>query len=525
MKLTQTLLEWSLTSALLILVISALRALLGKRVSAGLRYALWAVVLARLLVPVQIFTSPIAGVWAVTEIRTEKNVIEVPSAPDVDGLASDEVSGSAPAFPSPPDVPEPPAAPDLTKLPAVLGWIWLGGSAVTALVLLASNLKFNRKLRRVRVPLEGTDCPLPVCVSDSLPSPCLFGLVRPMVYVTPDVAENPDMLRHVLAHEYTHYRHGDHVWNLLRSVALAVHWWNPLVWLAAVLSRRDCELACDEGALRLLGDGARIAYGRTLLALLAEKPRAVGLLTCATTMTGGQKSVFERVTRIARAPKCWLWAAVAAVLATALACVCAFGSAAEEKAPEDGPDHPPQKSESFNLSFALNDQGNVEISGTVNDLTLGEGTYWHPAVDEMHPITYLAIHDIPFITGDIEAWWGDDERKSVMVSTLPSTRDKEGGNNGFWTFTVDLSDGAGVVTEMASLASTPAQIDSDTPLRLYPESISDEGAAISARIAATLLTEAEDYYNSVTAPETESTPKAAGHTSGGLLRILPLGNL
>lgn len=71
-----------------------------------------------------------------------------------------------------------------------------------------------------------------------------------------------------------------------------------------------------------------------LLPLLAEKPRAVDLLTCATTMTGGQKSVFERVTRIARAPKRWLWASVATVLVTALACTCAFGSA-EEKVQEE----------------------------------------------------------------------------------------------------------------------------------------------------------------------------------------------
>ncbi len=58
------------------------------------------------------------------------------------------------------------------------------------------------------------------------------------------------MLRHVLTHEFTHYRHGDHLWSMLRCLALAVHWWNPLVWLAAELSRRDAELACDEGALK-----------------------------------------------------------------------------------------------------------------------------------------------------------------------------------------------------------------------------------------------------------------------------------
>ena len=69
----------------------------------------------------------------------------------------------------------------------------------------------------------------------------------------------------MLTHELTHYRHLDHLWSVLRGVALAVHWWNPLVWLAAACSRRDGELACDEGALRRLGDNERIPYGEALL--------------------------------------------------------------------------------------------------------------------------------------------------------------------------------------------------------------------------------------------------------------------
>lgn len=345
MKLAQTLLEWVATSAALILVVLVLRALLGKRVSACLRYALWAVVLVRLLVPVQLFTSPIAGTWVLSESRIERTVVDVPPAPTLpvngvtDGALAFPIRGTVPGnVPQAPAAPEPPAAHDLTKTLAWLGWTWLGGSAAAALVLPACNLRFSRKLRRVRLPLEGADCPLPVYVAVGLPSPCLFGVVRPAVYVTPDAAANPILLRHVLAHEITHFRHGDHLWNVLRSIALAIHWWNPLVWAAVVLSRRDCELACDEGALKRLDAGERIAYGRTLLVLVTEKPRASDLFTCATTMTGDQKSVMERINRIARAPKRWLWAAVAVVLVTVLACACAFGQAAE---PEDGPEAAP----------------------------------------------------------------------------------------------------------------------------------------------------------------------------------------
>ena len=349
------LLEWVFTSVFLILVVLALRAALGRRVSAGLRYALWAVVLVRLLVPVQLFTTPIAGTWVVTEKRAEQ-AIYAPTSPPItqagqDGALSlggegepSAVRNNFPQAPNPPTVPDPPEPFDFDNLPGwvgYLGWAWLAGSAAVALVFLASNLRFYGWLRRARIALEGADCPLRVYVAVGLPSPCLFGIVRPAVYVTPEAAADPDMLRHVLAHELTHCRHADHLWSLLRCAALAAHWWNPLVWASAVLSRRDAELACDEGALKRLGDGQRAGYGNTLLALVTAKPRPGDLFRCATTMAGDKKSLKERVSRIAAAPKRVVWAVAVAVLVTALACVCAFGQAAEPSE-ADGPDPSPE---------------------------------------------------------------------------------------------------------------------------------------------------------------------------------------
>ncbi|MDE6282210.1 MAG: M56 family metallopeptidase, partial [Oscillospiraceae bacterium] len=321
-----------------------------KRVSARLRYGLWAVVLVRLLVPVQLFTSPIAGTVVLLGSDPDQGIYTAPNppaAPDnvlsLGGQDGPSVTLSnfpqAPNPPTLPDAPEPPAAPDLTKAPIWLGWTWLAGAAAVALILLVSNLRFYWKLRRERVPLEGVDCPLRVYTAVGLPSPCLFGIFRPAIYVTPEAAADQDMLRHVIAHEYTHYRQGDHLWSLLRCAALAAHWWNPLVWLAAVLSQRDAELACDEGALKRLGDGERAGYGNTLLTLVTAKPRPADLLRCATTMAGDKKSLKERISRIACAPKRVIWAVVVAVLVTALACVCAFGQAEETEETDQGDQH------------------------------------------------------------------------------------------------------------------------------------------------------------------------------------------
>lgn len=223
----------------------------------------------------------------------------------------------------------PAAAPDSAPAGAadwrgVLTAVWLGGAGVLAAALLACNLRFYLRLRRMRRthPIPGVA--VPVYVARGLPSPCLYGFPRPAVYLTPAAAGEPELLGHVLRHELTHRRHGDHIWAVLRAAALALHWYNPLVWLAAVLSRRDGELACDEGALQGADDRERAAYGRTLIRLVTARPSAGELLCCATTMTAGSSSLKERIAMIAGKPRTLAAVLAAVVLLAGLAVGCTF---------------------------------------------------------------------------------------------------------------------------------------------------------------------------------------------------------
>ena len=488
------LIEWVLTSALLILAVIALRALLGRRISAGLRYALWAVVLVRLLVPLQFFSLPVLA--NLPEADREPITVSAAPAATFPAIQGEPVGAPVIAAPYPGgvaannDVTDTPstAIPDATHLRDVLSWLWLAGAVVMAAAFLFSNLTFALRLRRVRVPLEGADCPLPVYLAKNLPSPCLFGLVRPSVYVTAESTQDPVMLRHIQAHEYTHFRHGDHVWNLFRSAALAVHWWNPLVWLAIILNRRDCELACDEGTLNRLGKDERIAYGRTLLALITVKPGPGDLFRCATTMTGGQKSVFDRVTRIARAPKRWLWAAVVAVIATALACVYAFGQAAAPE-PVDAPDI------TADLTFSLdeNEEGTfVRIEGSVDGIELDHTVWFDYSLfnDTSYPLGRL-MFDMPLCGGEavcsLAAYWMDESRSTVRVTAAPTAMISSYVPSGNLVFTVILPEGTLLELE----GHIPKLSAND------PELVPTEAEAVrTARIAAKLLMGAEDYYQS-----------------------------
>jgi hypothetical protein len=224
-----------------------------------------------------------------------------------------------------------------TVLSRVLKPVWITGIAAVGLCLVFCNLGFGRKLRRTRKRLQADNCKLTVYEVEALTSPCLFGLLRPAIYITPDVARDEKKLRHVLAHEMTHYRHRDHIWSALRGLCLAIHWYNPLVWLASVLSRRDSELACDEGTVKHIGEKSRMEYGRTLIALTCEKRKAMDLLCCATTMTDGKKGIKERITLIAKKPKTLLSVLIAVLLVVAVAVGCTFtGANDKEEVPESG---------------------------------------------------------------------------------------------------------------------------------------------------------------------------------------------
>jgi len=332
--------EILLTSSVLILALLALRRLFRRTVSRRMQYALWLLVLVRLLVPVNVGTlahnvlSAAAPVQAVVEKRLDTPVLYVqdgterrpaqllpgkesqgePLSPPSDAAQSapaDEYSIVTPTYRT-------------VTLSEALTYVWYAGMAGVGAWFLFTNLRFARALRKARTPYRVEGCRYPVYLVSALPSPCLFGVLRPAVYLNEKALQNPDALRFVIAHEQTHARHLDPLWSLLRGVCLTVYWFDPLVWLAAVLSREDGELACDEGTLRALGADERAAYGKALLSLVPVCDKPQNPLLGATTMTSGKRGLKERITRIAENRQAKAAAVFAVVALAALVCAVSF---------------------------------------------------------------------------------------------------------------------------------------------------------------------------------------------------------
>lgn len=334
----ELLISWCVTSSILLAVFLLLRGTLFRTLSPRVRYALWGVVLLRLLVPFQIpsLSLPAAAADLAPELSTiserpifPNTILVRPINPSVSLDEEDQADlpHSASTIESNLSEYYHFGGPTLSEGVQV---VWTAGAGVVLLAVLAANLRFAQKLHQSRRPLPTADCPLPVYEAYGLPSPCLCGVLRPAVYLTPEAAEDGTVRTHVLSHELTHFRHRDHIWSLLRCLALALHWYNPLVWAAVVLSKRDGELACDEGTIARLGEAERIPYGRTLIGLVARRSGAGGVLSCSTTMTGGKKTVQRRITQLVKQPETKKAALFLAAAALSLAAVFVFAGGNSE---------------------------------------------------------------------------------------------------------------------------------------------------------------------------------------------------
>ena len=151
--------------------------------------------------------------------------------------------------------------------------------------------------------------------SEFVDSPFVFGVVKPNIYLPMHMDEGT--AAYVIAHECAHLARRDHWWKVLGYLVLALHWFNPLVWVAYILFCRDIELACDEKVVRGLDGAARADYSQALLSCAAPK-RAVA----ACPLAFGEGNIKMRVKSALHYKKPAFWVAAAAVLAVVIVAVC-----------------------------------------------------------------------------------------------------------------------------------------------------------------------------------------------------------
>ena len=320
-------LEMSLAASLAIAVILLVRLCL-RRVPKVISYALWGIVVFRLLCPVTVesavsimperelvsqnydlFEKPLS-VAGSTEEATRlagealKDVTDMQYVQTVEG---DPIARSNHV----------PSAPKEVIL-MIGSYVWLAGIAVILIRATVQTVKLRRRLVGA-MPMEKG-----VYLADHIDSPFVMGLIRPRIYLPSALQESER--EYILLHERHHIRRGDHVTRALAFLALCLHWFNPLVWAAFILSGRDMEMSCDEAVVRRLGGEIRADYAASLLRL------TTGRHTIAPTpLAFGEGDTGGRIRNLSKWKKPLLIVVVIAVVVCVVLAVCLLTDPIAEK--------------------------------------------------------------------------------------------------------------------------------------------------------------------------------------------------
>lgn len=350
--LFQNILTASFHGSIVILAVMLLRLVL-KKTPRKYICLLWLLAGLRLLMPFQIQSDlslqPSAD--PVTQVQQQISRSQTPAAPedfspaDLDVPAPVQTPEALPdiqtpvttvisSTPSP--APEAAAEPDTGfDFLSVLPWFWLGIACCFGIYSLYTYLTLKLKVREaVKIP-GGWEC-------DRIETAFILGFIRPNIYIP--MGMTPEEQRYILAHERTHLDKGDHWFKMVGFLALALHWFNPLVWAAYILLCKDIEIACDERVVQFMELEERKAYSAALLNCSTNRAHFA-----ACPVAFGEVSVKERIKSVLSYKKPGFWISLVGVIAIVFVAVCLVTSPARKDAAAAGDTEPTASSDAVTV--------------------------------------------------------------------------------------------------------------------------------------------------------------------------------
>lgn len=382
----------SINASWLILAVIALRLVLGKlKVPKSYQCILWILVAVRLICPVSI----------------ESNLSLIPSAETIPYeilyARSPAIQSGIPAVNNivNPVLSETSAPKELTSVNPlqiyvyVCTRIWAFGALALLFFAIVSYLRIRR---RVAIAIRMDD-KSDIWQSEFVDTPFILGIFRPRIYLPFHM--DPRQQTCVIAHERAHLRRKDHWWKPLAFLLLAVHWFNPLMWVAYIMFCQDIELACDEHVIRSMSADDKKVYSQTLLAFSISKSF---VLTCP--LAFGEIGVKERIGKIIKYRKPALWMAVIAAIAVVSLTACFMTSPKSEK----------QESENMaEISTEFQTESTAEITSKALE---SESGAWDADTDQPMTGTPLTEEEIAWFNERFTPIFMDKQGNSIGLNPL-----------------------------------------------------------------------------------------------------------
>ena len=325
-----TLLQMSISGAVLILIITVIRALAVHRLPKQTFLILWTIVVLRLLVPVSI--PSVLSVYSL--LRQTPLQAQIPETPPSQLPALGATVQGLPNV-----VPVSNTSPETASVSVGL-LLWGAGVFLCLSFFVAVYLRCRIEFR-MALPVENEFttqwCEThrlrrTICIRqlDKISAPLTYGVLHPVILMpkTTNWTSEPQ-LEYILLHEYIHICRLDAVKKLILTLTVCLHWFNPMVWVLYVLYNRDVELYCDERVMHLLDGDVRAEYARTLIAM-EETKSGLGPLCSGFSKT----AIEERIRAIMKMKKVSVGAIFAAIiLVVGVTTVFATSAATAEEMP------------------------------------------------------------------------------------------------------------------------------------------------------------------------------------------------
>lgn len=300
-----TLLDMSISGAVIIMVIVLIRALAINRLPKKTFLFLWGIALCRLLIPFNM-PSPFSA-YNLIQQGTETSQMQT----------GNMIALVSPVIPLPIETPFTEFVKNPINIPLL---VWFSGAFLLTAYFSITYILFKREFQ-MALPVKNEDVgnwlaqmkmkrTITIRQSSRISAPLTYGIWKPIILMPKHTNwEDSKQINYVLAHELVHIRHFDTMTKLLLTAVLCIHWFNPFVWVMYILSNRDMELSCDETVIRSFGDTTKSAYARTLISMEENKSRFTPLCN-----NFSKNAIEERITAIMKMKRTSVWVTALAVL-------------------------------------------------------------------------------------------------------------------------------------------------------------------------------------------------------------------
>ena len=300
-KLFLQILNMNITAGYVILFVIAARLLL-KKAPKIFSYALWSVVLFRLICPFS-FES----MFSLMPINTQTvpHNIMYSQAPQIhSGIAAiDQAANNS--------LPAPAVGVSANPLQVWIALgeaVWLFGIAALLIYSAYTAVRLRNKLKPAKRIYDN------IYEMDGIKSPFVFGVLKPKIYLPPILSENDRA--YIIKHEQIHIKRLDYIIKPFAFLVLCIHWFNPLVWIAFFLMEEDMELSCDESVIKQMGSEIKKSYSASLLSLSTGRRTARGC-----PLAFGENNTKGRIKNILNYKKPAFWVIIVAIIAVAAICI------------------------------------------------------------------------------------------------------------------------------------------------------------------------------------------------------------